>query len=154
MGRVSYIQFIKQASLAHHVKILVWSTNSLEKLRRKAQGARLLWPPCSDWTQKYFFQKVWESWWGMPQVKTQFQLQSTNSWKKCAERHRKLGGYSRQTLPRWKSEYFYACLSQHTLCNASWVSFLILLQANAAKDVRDRNANWPNIICEYACDTK
>ena len=72
MARVSYIQFTKQASLAHHVKILVWSTNSSKKLRRKAQGARRLWPPCSDWTQKYFFNKVWESWWGMPQVKTSF----------------------------------------------------------------------------------
>ena len=42
-----------------------------------------LWTPCSDWTQKYFFNKV--------------------------------------------SEYFYACLSQQTLCNA-WVPFLIFIQ--------------------------
>ena len=128
MARVSYIQFTKQASLAHHVKILVWSTNSSKKLRRKAQGARRLWPPCSDWTQKYFFNKVWESWWGMPQVKTSFSFNQQIHEKKCAERHRKLGGYSRHTLWRWKSEYFYACLSQHTLCNASWVPFLIFKQ--------------------------
>ena len=72
MARVSYIQFTKQASLAHHAKILVRSTNSWKKLRRKAQGARRLWPPCSERIQKYFFDKVWESWWGMLQVKTSF----------------------------------------------------------------------------------
>ena len=153
MARVPCIQYTKQASIAHHVKILVWSTKSLKKLRRKAQGARRLWPPCSDWTQKYFFEKVWESWWGMPQVKTSFSFNQQIHEKKCAERHRKLGGYSRQVSSRRKSEYLSMSVTTH-LQYRKLIPFFFNLNVKTANNMQGRKNGWLNMISERAWDEK
>ena len=60
-----------------------------------------------------FSHKVWESWQRMPQVETSFSFNQKIPWKRCAERHRELGGYSRQVSSRRKSEYLSMSVTTH-----------------------------------------
>ena len=103
-----------QASLAHNGKILPWSTNPLKKNAPKGAGSSVAIAAMFWWNSEIFFHTRS----GNPgrecrKLRPVSALIKKIPWKRCAERHRELGGYSRQVSSRRKSEYLSMSVTTH-----------------------------------------